>query len=180
MEIAETDRLTAGVYFRTLTQVLGSPGQFFEAMPEGIGLKQPFLFLLMSSLFFTGASLTCVPDRHMLMGGILFSNSVLMPFITSGVTFLVMTMIMGRRVSFSRFFAVYAFSGGVTMLASWIPLFVWITEPWRWGLILMGLVKGCGLKWMQAMGILSVSIVVLMLFFWSLSPVLVYLKGILN
>ncbi|MCF8120702.1 MAG: YIP1 family protein [Deltaproteobacteria bacterium] len=180
MEIAENNKFSIGFYFRTLTQMLGSPGQFFEAMPEGIGLKQPFLFLLMSSLFFTGASLTCVPDRHVRMGGILFSNAVLMPFITSSVAFLAMTMIMGRRVGFSRFFAVYAFSGGVTMLASWIPLFVWITEPWRWGLILMGLVKGCGLKWMQAVVILSVSIVVLMLFFWSLSPVLVYVKGVLN
>ncbi|MCF8083788.1 MAG: hypothetical protein K9M96_11880, partial [Deltaproteobacteria bacterium] len=77
MEIAENNKFSIGFYFRTLTQMLGSPGQFFEAMPEGIGLKQPFLFLLMSSLFFTGASLTCVPDRHVLMGGILFSNAVL-------------------------------------------------------------------------------------------------------
>lgn len=180
MEIAETDRFTAGFYFKTLTRMLGSPGQFFTAMPEGIGLKQPFFFLFMSSLFFTGASLTCVPDRYVLMGGILLVNAVLMPFITSGLGFLVMTMIMGKRVSFSRFFAVYAFSGGVTMLASWIPLFVWITEPWRWGLILLGLVKGCGLKWMQAVMILGISIVVLMLFFWTLSPVLVYVKGMLS
>lgn len=180
MEIAETDRFTAGFYFKTLTQMLGSPGEFFKNLPEEVGFKLPFFFLFMSSLFFTGASLTCVPDRYVLMGCILLVNAVLMPFITSGLGFLVMTMIMGKRVSFSRFFAVYAFSGGVTMLASWIPLFVWITEPWRWGLILLGLVKGCGLKWVQAVMILGISMVVLMLFFWTLSPVLVYVKGMLS
>ena len=180
MEIAETDRFTAGFYFKTLTQMLGSPGEFFKNLPEEVGFKLPFFFLFMSSLFFTGASLTCIQERRLVIGGILLVNAVFMPFIASGVAYLMMTMTMGKRVAFSRLFAVYAFAGGVTMLASWIPLFVWLTEPWRWGLILMGMVKGCGLKWIQSLLIAGGSIFILLLLFWSLSPILVYLKGILN
>jgi len=98
-----------------------------------------------------------------------------MPFVTAGISFMVMTM--GKRVSFPRLFSLYAYATGVTLLASWIPLFVWITEPWKWMLIIIGMVKGCGFKWMQAILVVVVSIFIVVLFFWSLGPVLAIMKG---
>ena len=169
-------RFTIGFYFQTLTRILGSPRRFFGELPEKIGFRQPLGLLLTSSLFFTGASLTSIHERPVLMAGILLVNAVAMPFITSGVGFMVMTMTVGRRVTYTRLFAVYAFAAGVTLLASWIPLFVWITEPWKWMLIAIGMVKGCGLRWTQAILIAGLSILILVLFFWSLGPVIFYFK----
>ena len=111
------------------------------------------------------------------MGGILWVNAVVMPFMTAGIAFMVITMSMGKRVSFQKLFSVYAYATSVTLLASWIPLFIWLTEPWKWMLIVIGMVKGCGFKWMQAILIVAVSIFIVMLFFWSLGPVLAFMKG---
>jgi hypothetical protein len=178
--IGSNDRFTIGFYVQTLTGILGSPMRFFGELPEETGFRKPFGFLLTSSLFFTGASLTCIYDRHVLMAGILLINAIAMPFVTAATAFLVMTMTMIKRVSFTRLFAVFAFASGVTMLASWIPLFVWITEPWKWLLIAMGMVKACGLGWMQAILIVGCSIFIVLLFFWSLAPVIFYVKGLVG
>jgi hypothetical protein len=178
--MTNNDRFTFGFYFQSLTRILGSPNQFFSELPEEMGFRKPFGFLLISSLFFTGASLTCIYDRHVLMAGILFINAIAMPFVTAGAAFIVITMTMIERVTFSRLFAVIAFAAGVTMLASWIPLFVWLTEPWKWLLIAMGMVKTCGFRWMQAIVIVACSIFFVLLFFWSLGPVISYVKGLMG
>jgi hypothetical protein len=178
--MTNNNEFTFGFYFQSLTRILGSPKQFFGELPEETGFRKPFGFLLISSLFFTGASLTCIYDNHVLMAGILLINAIAMPFVTAGTAFLIMTMTMIKRVSFTRLFAVFAFASGVTMLASWIPLFVWITEPWKWLLITMGMVKACGLRWMQAISIVGCSIFIVLLFFWSLAPVIFYVKGLVG
>jgi hypothetical protein len=176
-EMTKTARFTMGFYFQALTRMLGAPGEFFGQFPEKVGFQQPFGFLVLSSLFFTGASLTCFRESYVITAGILLINALSMTFIAAGTGFFVMAMTIGKRVTFTKFFAVYAFSAGVTMLASWIPLFIWLTEPWKWLLIAMGMVKGCGLKWRQAILIIVISILVVILFFWSLAPVISYVKG---
>ncbi|MBW2119324.1 MAG: hypothetical protein JRH09_15575 [Deltaproteobacteria bacterium] len=178
--MTNNDRFTFGFYFQSLTRILGSPKQFFGELPEEMGFRNPFGFLVISSLFFTGASLTCIYESRILMAGILFINAIAMPFVTAGTAFLIMTMTMIKRVSFTRLFAVFAFASGVTMLASWIPLFVWITESWKWLLIAMGMVKACGLRWVQAILIVGCSIFIVLLFFWALAPVIFYVKGLLG
>ena len=70
---------------------------------------------------------------------------MVMPFMAAGVGFMLMTMTFRRRTGFERLFGVYAFAAGVTLLVSWIPLFLWLCEPWKWLLTGIGLVKGCGL-----------------------------------
>lgn len=171
------NRFTFGFYFQALTKMLSSPSRFFGELPDETGFRQPLGLLIISGLFFAGASLTTISENQILMGGILWVNAVAMPFVTAGITFMVVTMSMGKRVSFPKLFSVYAYATGVTLLASWIPLFVWLTEPWKWMLIVIGMVKGCGFRWMQAVLIVAVSIFVVMLFFWSLGPVLTLMKG---
>jgi len=65
-------------------------------------------------------------------------------------------------------------------LASWIPLFVWLTEPWKWMLIIIGLVKGCGFRWVEAILVVAVSIFIVILLFWSLGPVIVQMKRLMG
>lgn len=173
-------RFTFGFYFQALTRMLSSPSRFFSELPDETGFRQPLGCLIISSLFFAGAGLTTISENQILMGGILWVNAVAMPFVTAGITFMVMTMSMGKRVNFPKLFSVYAYATSVTLLASWIPLFVWLTEPWKWILIVIGLVKGCGFRWMQAILVVVVSIFIVMLFFWSLCPVLAFMRGTLG
>jgi len=171
------NRFTFGFYFQALTRMLSSPSRFFGELPDETGFRQPLGCLIISGLFFAGASLTTISENQILMGGILWVNAVVMPFMTAGIAFMVITMSMGKRVSFQKLFSVYAYATSVTLLASWIPLFIWLTEPWKWMLIVIGMAKGCGFKWMQAILIVAVSIFIVMLFFWSLAPVLAFMKG---
>jgi len=171
---------TFGFYFQALTKMLSSPTRFFDELPGETGFRQPLGFLIISSLFFAGASLTTISENQILVGGILLVNAVAMPFVTAGISFMVMTMAMGKRVSFPRLFSVYAYATGVTLLASWIPLFVWLTEPWKWILIIIGMVKGCSFRWMQAILVVAVSIFIVVLLFWSLGPVIVLMRGLMG
>jgi len=173
-------RFTFGFYFQALTKMLSSPSRFFGELPIETGFRQPLSFLILSSLFFAGASLTTISENLVLVGGILFVNALAMPFVTAGIGFMVMVMAMGKRVPFSKLFSVYAYAAGVTLLASWIPLFIWMTEPWKWLLIVIGMVKGCGFKWFQAILVAAASIFVVVLLFWSLGPVIVWMKGLMG
>ncbi|MCJ7593191.1 MAG: YIP1 family protein [Desulfobacterales bacterium] len=175
--MVEDKRFSFSFYVRSLTRILGSPRRFFEELPETVGLQRSMGFLLVSALFFTGASLTCVREGPVLMAGILFLNAVGMTIIAAATGFAVVTLTLGRRIGFERLFAVYAFATGVTLLASWIPLFFWLTEPWKWLLIGIGMVNGCGLRRGQALLVIALSVAILVLFFWSLGPVIYRLKG---
>ena len=93
-----------------------------------------------------------------------------MVFIAAGIGYMVMTMIMGRRVTFVRFFSIYALSAGVTLLASWLPFFIWLTEPWKWWLIGTGMIKCCGFRLFQVLVIIGVSMGVMFLLFWWVLP----------
>lgn len=114
------------------------------------------------------------------MGGIFFVNALFMPFIATAVTCLVTILTPGKGVPFRRFFAVYAFAGGVTLLVSWIPLFVWLTEPWKWVLIALGMVRACGLGWRRALTVISLTIAGLILLFWPLAPLALHFRGLVG
>jgi len=174
------NRFTFGFYFQALTKMLSSPSRFFGGLPDETGFRQPLGFLIVSGLFFAGASLTTISENQILIGGIFLVNAVAMPFVTAGISFMVITMSMGKRITFAMLFSVYAYATGVTLLASWIPLFVWLTEPWKWLLLIIGLVKGCGFRWMQAILVVAVSVFIVVLFFWSLGPVIVHIRGLMG
>ena len=166
-----------GFYFRALSGLLASPGRFFQGLPETVPVRWSLGFLTVSSLFFTGASLTLLDNRVVLMMGILFVNAVTMPLIAACFSFMAMIMIVGRRIPFSKLYALQAFSSGTTMLISWVPMLVILTEPWKWFLLAKGLVKAGGLSWVQAILIAGISFCALALFFWSFAPMILYLRS---
>lgn len=161
-------QFTLRFYYQTLTGILGEPRKFFSEYPREVEWKQPLCFLIISSLFFTGASLVCNAHQNIfIMGAILFINAVGMVVITASLGFMVMVLTVGKRASFTKFFSLYAFSTGVTLLVSWIPLFSLFAEPWKWWLVATGMTKGLGFRWTQALLIIGFSIGILILFFWT-------------
>ncbi len=168
----EKESFTLGFYFRTLSGVLAEPRRFYSELHPGTGMFQPLMFLIVSSLLFTGGSLMGTGETLSIAGGILFVNAVGMVFIASAVGYMILVMMAGRRVSYERFFTVYALSAGVTLLASWVPFFLWITEPWKWWLIGTGMTRHLGLARKQALIVIGLSIGVMFLFFRSLLPLL--------
>ena len=141
-------------------------------------LAEPLAFCWCQACFLPARSLiTTLPENPALWGGVFFANAVGMTFIGAGLGYLVMTMCMGKKVGFDRLFSVYALSAGVTLLASWVPFFIWLTEPWRWWLIGTGLVRACGFKFGYVFLIIGVSVGTMMLFFWSAGLVIVALRG---
>ncbi len=160
-------------YFQTLTKMLGEPGRFFQGLPPESGFGPMFGFLLVSSLFFSGAGLVItMPSNPFLWGGIFLVNALGMTFIGAGLGYMTMTLFFGRKVRFTRLFSVYALASGVTLIASWLPFFVWLTEPWKWWLVGTGLVKACGFNLGQTLLIIGVSIGIMVLFFWSALPLI--------
>jgi len=163
-----TDRFTMEFYFKTLTRIVTEPRQFFSHIPDGYGFRQPLGFLLVSGVLITCASiLSSQPDNRVLFGAIFLVNALGMVLIAAGIGYLTTALISGRRMAFSKIFSVFAFSSGVTLLASWVPFFFWIIEPWKWWLVGTGLTRTCGLRNGQAALVIMVTIVTIILFFKS-------------
>ena len=167
---------TIGYYFRTLSGILGAPGQFFGHLPDPVGFRRSVGFLLVSSLFFTVASFACFREHHWLLSSIFWVNAFFMPLIASGLAFMVMMLTLGRRIPFERLFAIYAFASGVTLLVSWIPFSTWLTEPWKWVMIGLGMVRAGGLRWRQTVLVVGISVVLLVLLFQALLPVVAFVR----
>jgi hypothetical protein len=112
-----------------------------------------------------------MPSNPIYLGGIFFINAVGMVLIASGLGYMAMVMFLGRAVSFKRLFSIYAFSSGITLLAAWIPFFIWFTEPWKWWLIGTGMARSCGFRSWQIIMIIGLSIGIMILLFRIALPV---------
>jgi len=97
-----------------------------------------------------------------------------MVFIMAGLGYLVMTLSIGRKVPFARLFSIYALCSGVTLLVAWVPFFVVFTEPWKWYLIGTGLTKACGVRLRETVLIITLSLAIWILFYWSLIPIIAH------
>jgi len=174
----QTKKFTAIFYFQALTKMLGEPGRFFKGFTPEPCFGPMFGFLLVSSLFFSVARLTtAMPSNLFLWGAIYLVNALGMTFIAAGLGYMTMTLFFGKKVTFTRLFSVYALASGVTLLASWLPFFVWLTEPWKWWLVGIGMVKACAFNLRQTLLIIGVSIAIMVLFFWSALPLIMAGRG---
>ncbi|MBU4000929.1 MAG: hypothetical protein KKB94_01280, partial [Proteobacteria bacterium] len=100
-----------------------------------------------------------------LMGMIFLINAVGMVFIFSTLGYGITGLLKGPSVSFLKIFSIYAYSSAAVLVLAWMPFMLWITEIWRWWLIGYGLVKGCGISIKKVIVILSLSVILLVLFF---------------
>ena len=172
-----TQKFSFRFYFHVLSKMLGEPRSFFSELPVDIGFIKPLGFLIVSSIFFTGASVvSSMPSNPISLGSIFFINAVGMVLIASCLGYMVMVMFLGRAVTFKKFFSIYAFSSGITLLAAWIPFFIWITEPWKWWLIGTGMARACGFRSWQIIMIIGLSLAIMVLLFWTALPLVSPIK----
>lgn len=160
-------------YLATLAGLLANPRTVFSELSPEEGWRRPTGFLGVSALLFAGASLMSQPASHPVrMGLIFFANGVGMTVIAAGVGWLIIVLMLGRPVAFRRIFHIYALAAGITLLASWIPSFLLITEPWKWWLVGTGMTRALGLSRKTALIAVGLSVAIIVLFFWSLLPLL--------
>ena len=172
-----TQKFSFRFYFQALSKMLGEPRHFFSELPVDLGFIKPLGFLIVSSIFFTGASVvSSMPSNPLYLGSIFFINAVGMVLIASGLGYMVMVMFLGKPVSFKRLFSIYAFSSGLTLLAAWIPFFIWFTEPWKWWLIGTGLARSCGFRSWQIIMIIGLSLGLMILLFQAVLPFILPIK----
>lgn len=147
-------------YFTTLTRLLSGPRQFFSQFSQEIGLKKALGYLLISSVLFSVAfGLNARTAHPLIAGGLFFINAVGMTFISATVGYLLIAILKGgARSPFPHVFSIFALSSGTTLIAAWIPSFLIITEPWKWWLIGIGMVKICHLSFGQTLCVIGLSV----------------------
>lgn len=164
-------RLSVSRYFQTLTRVMAEPRTFFTELSKTASIRIPFMFLLLSSAFFSfAANIVYQFSNPLMMTAILFINALGMTIISAGLGYALMIIVAGRRFSFVQVATVYAYASGTVFLAAWIPMALWLTELWKWWLIGTGLRRTCGLKRHQAWLVVALSIGAMVLLFWGLLP----------
>jgi len=167
---------TGQFYASSVIQLLIEPGLFFWELPEKITLKRTLGFMMICSVFFAGASLLTGDYSRSVwkMAGIFFINAFGMMLISSFLGYVAMVMVNGRQYSFSLVLGIYAFSWGLTLFLSWLPFFVWLTEPWKWWLIYTGFRNTCGISRKKSLIILVISMTVQ--FFLIYSALLAFVR----
>ena len=145
-------------YFRIITGMLGRPGNYLSASLSDQDVKTPVIFLLISTVFYSSASLTVLKGNLILSAGILALNAFVMPLVNAVVSFFIIRLLTTGNAGFIRVYSIHAFAAGTVLLAAWIPMIIWITEPWKWILITVGYVKGCGMRYPQAIFISMITV----------------------
>lgn len=172
-ESPRAPRFGVGVYFKMLQMLIVSPRQFFTAMGEDTAISGcAFKFLLISGVFHSCVYMTYFTERTAAVAIALVLNALGMPVLLAGLTHLAHAMTSSDKISFRKLFAIYAFATGTTMIVSWIPAVHILTELWRFILVVIGLVKACGLSWVRSVLLVLAGVVLLLMLFWSLFPLL--------
>jgi hypothetical protein len=160
-------------YLTTLTRLSVNPRAVLAELQPEAGWSRPLGMLLVSSLLFAGACVIAQPGpQPVYLGPIYFANAVGMTLIAAGAGWLIITLMRGREIAFRRVFTIYALAAGITLLASWVPGLVLLTEAWKWWLIGTGMTRGLGLPRHQALTVVAISIALIILLFWSLQTLL--------
>ena len=165
--------LTVSGYFQILARVVAEPRAFFTELSNTVNIKIPFVFLLLSSAFFSlAANIVHQFPNPLMMTAILFINAIGMTIISAGLGYVLIAILAGRRYSFVQITSVYAYASGTVFLAAWIPMALWLTELWKWWLIGTGLCRTCGLQRQQAWLVVGLSIGGMVGIFWALVPII--------
>jgi Yip1-like protein len=148
-------------YGYAVIQILIEPRRFFTELPKNATMAKSLGFCVICSLFYTAASLlTGTYPSPIKMGGVFFINNVAMVFLPAGLSYMILVMIRKKKSRFPLLFSVCAFSSGITLLVSWMSMFLWFTEPWKWWLIYTGFKNTCGIPWKASLVILVLTMII--------------------
>jgi hypothetical protein len=158
-------------YVSTVTALLTHPGAFFGDRFETVSAAQASGVLTLSAIFFSTIGTLAGPDcASVRMGLILFVNALGMAAMGAGVAYVVLIAVIRRRVAFGRLWNLFSLSAGAVLLFAWIPAGFFFTEPWRWCLIGIGMVRGLGLSKAKAAVVVLTTFGVLMMVILTVLP----------
>ncbi|BBD08158.1 YIP1 family protein [Desulfovibrio ferrophilus] len=182
VEEVTTARNTLGVkdYFDALVNIMRSPAGFYREIAEETGMRKAMLFLFVSAMFYSTVSMTYFYENSLTMGGVYLLNALVMPVLAAIFSFTLAGIVPGSNVRFDKIFSVYAYASGAIMVISWIPALSMILELFRAALVTVGLVRACGMGWIKSLCVVGMTAVLLLVFFWTLDPVLMELKALLT
>ena len=174
IEVRRMDKFSIHFYVQAVFGIIGHPRKFFSQLPQTSGMTQALGFLILSAVFFsTAGQLHTSLQNFLVVGGLYMFNAVGMVFILAGLSYVVMSLSIGKKVGFTRLFSIYALCSGVTLLVSWVPHLAIFTEPWKWYLIGVGMTKGCGFKLKEVLLIMAISLGIWYLFFRTIIAIVV-------
>ncbi|MDX9786460.1 MAG: hypothetical protein RBT11_06780 [Desulfobacterales bacterium] len=154
---------------KSVWRLLLTPGRFFSKEGKTAHWGHALCLIFLSALLASCAVFFLIkPSAPWLSSGIFIFNGVGMILISAAFGFLTMRLTQEAPISFGRLFSIYAFSGSLPMLISWLPGSFLASESWKWCLIGIGLTRGSKLLWRQALVVIAGSIGLTILFFWSL------------
>lgn len=134
-------------YGYAVIQLLIEPRLFFTELSRQATWMKSLGFCIICSIFYVAAGLLAGSyPNPVAMGGIFLLNSMGIMLISAGLSYLVMVKTLGRICAFEMILSVHSFSTGVLLLASWMPFFLWFTEPWKWWLVYTGYKNTCGFQ----------------------------------
>ncbi|WP_320170532.1 hypothetical protein [Maridesulfovibrio sp.] len=179
METANYQAPRMGVreYMDSLISIARSPASFFGEAAAENGSRRALIFLMISGLFYCSVSMTYFFENSLQMGFIMMLNALIMPALGACFSFCLMRMMTVSMVSYSRVFNVYAYASGAVMVISWIPGLAILMEPVRAVLVTVGLYKTGTLGRVQAVMVVLLTAVLLLMFFWTLAPVVSAIHG---
>ena len=163
-------------YLDALVGIIRSPARFYGSLDTTVGWRRPMMFLFISALFNASASMSYFFDGSPAMGLMFLANALIMPVLAAVFTFILAGIGPSTGIRFEAVLAVHAYALGAIMTVSWIPSLGALFEVVRAVLVGVGLHKACGLgKFRSALLVVGTAILLLM-FFWSLAPVLMEAK----
>lgn len=155
-------------FFYTVTGVLKEPRRFFSEGRDDTGLPFSIGFLIVCAIMYTaGFSTVNLVHGGAKTIGISLVNAMGMVFISTGFCYLIMVMFFGKRLPMRRLFGIFSRASGVTLLAAWLPFFVFLTEPWKWWLVWVGLIEAGNFRRMHAFLLVLGSIALVITFVYS-------------
>ncbi|WP_320009005.1 YIP1 family protein [Maridesulfovibrio sp.] len=163
-------------YLESLVSIIRSPSSFFEDTTGESGSRRALIFLMISGLFYCSVSMTYFFENSLIMGVVMMANAVFMPALGACFSFCIIRMMTTSRVSYSSVFNIYAYSSGAVMVISWIPGLAVVMEPVRAILVGVGLYKTGKLGRLRAFMTVTLTAVLLLLFFWTIAPLVVALR----
>lgn len=148
-------------YGYAVIQILIEPRLFFKELPGNTTWVKSLGFCMICSTFYVFAGILAGSAASPVKtGAVFFLISTGLMLLSSGLSYLIMVMTLGKKSKFELILNVYAFSSGVILLVSWMSVFLWVAEPWKWWLIFTGFKTTCNLSGKQSIVIILIPMVV--------------------
>ena len=157
--------------FSAQLKLLRSPDSAFEELLEKPDMIRIGALFVMSTIIYCCASLIVNSiGQPVNQVAVLAVNTMGMVLVEIVLGYIFVAILTGTFISLKTLSVIYAVSWSAMLLIAWIPFTLWITEPWKWVLIGIGLRKQYKLKGRMAVFIVLGSIVTIVFIFKRFIP----------